>query len=434
MVVNVPRDLQEALGKSKLKQVLPTDSLTTANQLKWPIVHSFKTLIARHRSPEGVKAEAVRLAELRRKSAAADDGTGLQELHEYILDRSEELGGSPVDTDDQGRAVYAPERERIALEFRDIALGKRTPMELWRATYLDQINVKPRTRDDDQRAFAALMSWCQKNNVAPLLETFGRNEAARFTDDFRKSEGRGPVTLNKYIRRLGLYWKWLERRDAVDRNVWAGLIYTVPLETQEVKERPFTDAEVATLLAGTADPKLHDLMCIAALSGARIDVIVSLSVGDCINGTFRFKPQKREPSARLVPIHSGLIEIVERRTRGKLPEDHLFPEWPPVKKVGSRRERSFKASNQFTEYRRSVGVDHRIDGKRRSLVNFHSFRRWFVMKAEHAGQPLETIQSVIGHKREPLAFDVYNRFGASVEQMTRCVEAVKLPELTLQAA
>jgi hypothetical protein len=47
---------------------------------------------------------------------------------------------------------------------------------------------------------------------------------------------------------------------------------------------------------------------------------------------------------------------------------------------------SFRASNEFTEYRRSVGVEEVVKGRRRSLVNFHSFRRYFITKAEQADQ------------------------------------------------
>ena len=131
-------------------------------------------------------------------------------------------------------------------------------------------------------------------------------------------------------------------------------------------------------------------MRIAALTGARLEAIVDLKVKDCRDGTFTFKPQKNEPGARDVPIHSDLLNTVDRRTYGKAAEDNVFPEWPPIAKKDSMRERSFKASNHFTKYRREVGVEDLRVGKRRSLVNFHSFRRWFITQAERAGQPEST--------------------------------------------
>ena len=90
------------------------------------------------------------------------------------------------------------------------------------------------------------------------------------------------------------------------------------------------------------------------------------------------------------------------------------------------RERSFKASNAFTEYRRSVGVDDMVEGKRRSLVNFHSFRRWFITEAERADQPENIIAAVVGHKRQGMTLGTYSA-GPKLAQARRCVEAVKLP-------
>ena len=39
------------------------------------------------------------------------------------------------------------------------------------------------------------------------------------------------------------------------------------------------------------------------------------------------------------------------------------------------RKRSAKLSQAFTRYREALGIKEDRDGKRRSLVNFHSFRR-----------------------------------------------------------
>ena len=90
---------------------------------------------------------------------------------------------------------------------------------------------------------------------------------------------------------------------------------------------------------------MHDLMMIAALTGARLEAIVDLRARDCEAGLFTFKPQKKEKSARGVPIHSALVDLVARRTKGKSGADDLFPEYPVPKRSTSQRERSFRASN-----------------------------------------------------------------------------------------
>jgi len=133
---------------------------------------------------------------------------------------------------------------------------------------------------------------------------------------------------------------------------------------------------------------------IAALTGARINVICELRVRDCTDGAFKFKPAKQEPAARRVPIHPDLKEIVERRIKRKGPAEFLFDECP---EATTKRPRSAAPSQAFTRYRRDLEVDERAEWKRQSNVDFHSFRRWFTTKAEQAGQLPHIIDAVTGH-------------------------------------
>ena len=153
---------------------------------------------------------------------------------------------------------------------------------------------------------------------------------------------------------------------------------------------------------------------------------MDLRARDCVDGLFTFKPQKREKAARGVPIHSSLVDLVARRLEGKAGADDLFPEYPIPKRAESQRERSFSASKEFTAYRRSVGVEDAVEGRRRSLVNFHSWRRWFITKAEQADQPESLIAVVVGHKRTGMTLGRYSG-GPLLEQARRCVAAVRLP-------
>lgn len=92
------------------------------------------------------------------------------------------------------------------------------------------------------------------------------------------------------------------------------------------------------------------------------------------------------------------------------------------------RERSFKASNHFTDYRREVGVDDVVEGKRRSLVNFHSFRRWFISRMEQAGVEEELIAAIVGHKRGSITLDVYSE-GPDMRRAREAIAKLRLPPL-----
>ncbi|ACK84895.1 tyrosine-type recombinase/integrase [Methylorubrum extorquens] len=434
VTIAVPRDLQSKLG-TRLKRPLQTDSLAIANQLKWQVIGELKAEIeAARRGPGGatkadvLTREALAMAAQRARAQTHEE---IDTLDYAVRERSEAILGRPIAVEQlpghDAEPVYDPEKEAAAAQFQALAMGEATPIAHHHRQFVEQAGNKSRTRGDDERAIRFLASWCESKRVTPTLEAITRREAVRFMDDLPTltPEPLSPVTLKKYLNRLSRYWQWLELRGHVQNDVWARLQLPKPkIKPQE--ERAFTDDEVGRLLKGDAPQKLHDLMRIGALTGARLDAIVDLKVKDCAAGLFTFKPQKKEAKERAVPIHPALYEIVARRIEGKAPEDDVFPEWPAPKKEGSQRERSFKASNQFTDYRRTVGVDHVVPGQRRSLVNFHSFRRWFITKAEQADQPESIIAAVVGHKRKGMTLGRYSA-GPLIAQARRCVEAVTLP-------
>ena len=53
-------------------------------------------------------------------------------------------------------------------------------------------------------------------------------------------------------------------------------------------------------------------------------------------------------------------------------------------------------------------MEEAIAGGRRSLVNFHSFRRYFIAKAEQADQMEHIIAVVVGDKRTGMALGRYS--------------------------
>ena len=411
VTVAVPKKLQAKVGKTKLKRTLNTDSLKEANHLKWGVVAD-------------LKREMTRLARATPQDELVDLALRMRDAdEEHIQIVAETMLGRPTgETEDGSRETYDPKKERQASLYLAIASGRETPfMILLGQWHAQEMNRKERTKGDDRRALGYLEAWCKGSSLKPTLQAITRKVAGRFIADLPSIAVSGRLsgrTTNKYISSLSAYWKFLKKRGEVEENPWTG--QTLPKEQRDPddKERAFTDEEVRKLLDGTPRGKLGAIFRIAALSGARIDAIVSLKVSDCQvqdgEGLFRFKPQKKERAYRHVPIHSDLVGLVEELVRGKAPEDDVFPEYPPVR-PGTQQERSMPAVKAFTRYRRSVGVDETRPGLKRALTNFHSFRRWFITEAERAGIPEGTIATVVGHQRP------------GMEQMRACVEAVRLP-------
>ncbi len=446
--VPVPRELVRAIGKTRLKRSLETHSQAEAERRKHSVVAEFLAIIQAAREGRLPKAtvtgisaapsmsdrELTSLAlDLRSSLQTQEEGSDDFELEkEGIYQVAERIRGAEIGTDEETDSpVYDPQSEKKAGQFLRVALGKETPVREPLDLFHAQVKWSPRTKSDSGRAINALEEWCKDKRVPFVIEAISRKRAGQFIGDLAADPDR-PLTnrtINKYLSCLSQFWFWLEKRGYVelDSSPWSRQSLPKVQPKEDEKERPFNDDEMVTLFNGQPNqPYLKDVMLIGALTGARIDAIISLKCKDITkDGNVRFKPQKRENASRLVPIHSALKSTIERLVEGRQPDDDLFPECPPVA-ADKPQERSMPAVKAFTYYRRALGIVDPVEGKRRDRVNFHSFRRWFITKALQAGQPELVVQIVVGHKPQSVAASVYLG-GLTIEQLRECVEAVKLP-------
>jgi integrase len=245
----------------------------------------------------------------------------------------------------------------------------------------------------------ALGAWLKREGLPATIETVDRRVAIRYVDQL--SPGRPDP------KRLSLYWQWMVKREHAPSDPWSGI--TAAPRARLEPERAFTDDEAKRLLEGPCTHPLRLLMQVAALTGARLDAVFNMRVvagRDGQGDTIIFPPQKKELGPRTIPLHSHLREPLAGFSG--------WSAWPS----------SNGAGKAFMAHRRKVlGPDPA--GRRRAIVNMHSWRRWFISKAERAGIDERIISDVVGHKRRSMT----GRYsaGASMEQMRACVEAVKLP-------
>ena len=275
-----------------------------------------------------------------------------------------------------------------------------------------------------------LRDWLVSANVPAMLEVVDRRIAGRFISERLNADGLHRKTQQRIVSACRSYWVWMGRKGIVDdvKNPWDRQAPPKALNTalgdSTERQRAFADAEIVTLLNGPADTELADLMRICALSGMRIDEPYRLLVSDCAGGVFNIRRAKTKAGVRRVPIHPDIAAIVARRTADKDPSDFLFPE-PGALRAG--RERSMAASQRFVRYRRAVGVDDVVAGRKKSFVNFHSFRHWFITTAIRAGEPDHIVKQVVGQKLQGVTLGVY--FAGDIPARLReCVEAVRLPD------
>lgn len=423
--VKVPARVRDLIGRGKLTHPLHTADLKDADARKWPIVSRLKEAISAAEkalaTSDPLEAEALR----HRLSNDEEDTQFAVRLRAEQVEESQGL--------DRAKAFFA------------LASGLATPLDHHAADFLKHQGYRLKSEGDFRRVLGWLGDWLRDSRLPVSLEVMRRVEAGKFVSG-SLVVGRGHQKATAYLGFLKQYWVWLlSKGHLVGENPWAGQSFpSAPRQRREAEtdrgKRPFTDAEMINLLNGDGGPLLRDLMPMAALSGMRIEEICQLQVSDCREEVFNVWAGKTDNARRTVPIHSGLTEIVERRTAGKKETDYLFDDLPPIPK--SRETRSDPAAKQFTRYRRKVGVDERPNDKAKSNVDFHSFRRWFIRKARDAmlagaeGFDEWTITWVVGHtdseRAKSLDLSQHGYAGQDPEKAKKAlVEAVKLPEAGL---
>lgn len=321
--------------------------------------------------------------------------------------------------------VYEGEAE--AKRLADLVFERVLPLGTELERFISENDFSERYAGRHRRAVRRLGEWAKRHLGTDDVRRIRRREAGLFVDSLL-GEVSTP-TANSLVSSLATYWLWMGRRLGIEGNPWREQQRRERRSEPLADKRPFTDEEVRALLSGDTYLTLHDLMRIAALSGMRISEMANLTVTDVLDGTFTIRQGKTAAAARSIPIHPDLTGIIERRVEGKPQGQRLFHE---LRASASRsKEVSAKASERFTAYRRGLGIDSRRPGQRQADADFHSFRRWFITKAEQAGQPPHVISWVVGHAegRKGMTLGTYSA-GPSEAQLRAVVEAVRLPEGT----
>jgi integrase len=234
----------------------------------------------------------------------------------------------------------------------------------------------------------------------------GIGDARKITREDAKAfikghEGKAASTINKVLQAVRGYWSFMaEEGISVSPDIWKGL--TAKRSRREEltdKERPFTAEEVKTLLSGPASPRLRDSMTIALLTGMRLAEIGDLRTEhvDLKSGVVNVPGTKAEASARTIPLHPALVPLMEERMKTNGNRDYIIDELGDrERKYG--RKRSGALTMEFMRYREALGVDDTREGKRRALVNFHSFRRTAAKQMTEAGVADNVIDAFFGWK------------------------------------
>lgn len=398
-------------GKAHVRKNLRTADLREAHRRRLMANAEYETAlsVAEKRSKGEPVAEVMRQAEAWRRAQERHDDAFFDDIAVEAEKVEAEHGGD------------------VAQKFYAAATGtKLTDIDAHLDAYIAAKKIGPKFAAETRRAVTRVKEW----RSALSLEKFTLALTREYVDS-ELMPGRAAATVNKALTALSGYWDWVRIRELVIglEDHWPKFRPKADPRRPGEKERAFTEDEVIKLFKTPMRHDVQDASVIGALTGARLEEIARIKVRDANLKTMMvyLAGTKTESSERTIPLHSKLRPIVARRSKGKKPDDWLFDELPERDK-GDQKGRSSPISTEFTRHRREVGVDEVLAGRRRSLVNFHSWRRWFITKAERAGIAPHIIEAVDGHKRKGETLGTYSLGPDAEKQMRVCVEAVKLPK------
>ena len=241
-------------------------------------------------------------------------------------------------------------------------------------------------------------------------------------------EGLKHRTLNRYLTALSGVWKWAKQRgDVTGENPFSELHRPINKNTA-THYTHFSSDDLTKLFAKKpAKRTLWEIPAVGLFSGMRLNEICSLQWGDVKEEDgilcFDINESKSEAGVRVVPIHSKLMWLLNRRS-----EDSNAFIWPELKPGGPEKKRSGKFTSEYTIYRRSCGIADKFGRYRKA---FHSFRKNATRCLELARVPQTEAAEIIGHEKSGITYRVYNPEGLTMPMRREIVEKFVYPNLDL---
>lgn len=406
--VAVPLPLRPILRKQAIVKSLGTRDLREAQRRRWEARAEIERMFSAARSdkpPEEIMKEAL---EFRSRFLATNANTPLDDQGHTQRDDWELIALGVADEHEQ---KYGTE---VALRAFKVMTGEGLPTSVALDQWLkDEAGKFAQGTVADHRNAVGLFVGFTGDVLVGQVD---RRLAGRFVVEKLKGDGKAsPRTVAKKISSLSSFWRWLGRRGHIDFGVnpWEGQ-GDYSREAKRTGKRPYRPQELVKMLRAdpkaiykskTYGPAIYDLIRLGLLTGARLDELCSLKVGDVDEAAriITIPKGKTENAPRNIPVHDLIWPIVHRRLN-EARDGFLFWELPPG---GPDQKRGWTTTKRFTAFRR------RVLGDTGRELDFHSFRRCFATYLERASTKTaavndSVIAELMGHQKKPLAARVYS--------------------------
>lgn len=315
---------------------------------------------------------------------------------------------------EQGRFNPLAARKCVA-DLLKLATGETMPeytLETWCAEWLrrKKRDASPATMKRYEAHLEAFLDWRGETGRKRPLESVTTAMMRKWREHLQ-DEGRANKTVLNYIKDVGAVYRAAIREGFTHFNPVPAL-EALPTD-DSMSRKPFTEKEVAALLAAAPSDEWRGLILVAAFTGLRLGDASRLSWSsvDLAGKIITLIPSKTKRKKRVVaiPIQPDLLAYLEGVTiLSDQPDAPVFDKLSRAR-VGTRGG----LSQTFTEIMMEAGVDRgkpsrviteAADGEKKPSSGrvtyergFHSLRHTFTSWLRNAGVSEEDRMSLTGH-------------------------------------
>lgn len=407
-VLHIPADVRHKFDKFKFHESLKTTDRRIAVERARALVGKWKAQIAEARGQSDPFIEEA-LAWKRQLSKAEmadrpEDASEHEVLSLALSDHAERLA-------EQHGASRAGLFVRIATS-SDALLSEF--FEEWAA----QLHQAPKTIDQ------------MKKDVRQMIGHFvtvkrvQRSEVVEWVRELLiDAPGRPALShssLDRMFKFCRSFWKYLQEIEQADpeRQPFVLPSFAKPKKRSKKADGwiPFAPAEVVNLLdaaVAAQDHQLADLIRLGMYTGARIEELCSLKAEDCTTEVLMINESKTDAGIRAVPVHSQLVETVER-LKAASTDDYLLSGLT-FNKYG---DRSNAVGKRFGRLKTALGFPEK--------KVFHSIRKTVVTMMENAGISENLAADIVGHDKPRMTYGLYSG-GHGMDPRKDAIEKVRYP-------
>jgi len=417
-VLDVPKDLQESIGKRRFVESLKTETQTVAERRAAPLVAGWKLKIekARSRDRDPLEEEAIYWREILALTSDEDEREGILE---HVMEKAESI---MLKTAPKGVQMGANETQwnelpgyEEAERFHGIATGQlvnlEDHLEEWLATTEDTPKSKDMKRSDVKRLGLTF----------PTVDKLHRKDVRRWVSKLINEDGLKPASVARLLSSYRGYWRYLQSIEVVSEDI-------EPFERLEVakraskknspkdKRQPFDAIDVVRLQKAATDKGdniMSDLITLGMWTGCRLEELCALKIDKVKPTHFDIEDAKTEAGWRQIPIHRKLKPVMKRLTRDS--KDGYVLSGLSFNKYG---DRSNAVGKRFGRLKTDAGFDGRYV--------FHSIRKTVATLLENAGIPENVAADIIGHDKPTMTYGLYSG-GASLKLKTEALAKISYP-------